>query len=198
MSEMHKVGGNVDGARVDYHAQTREEKNGGKRNAGEALRERLFLEEEARKATELMRFVLLFLLCIVLGSTFLIISMATNSWYVYFNAVELGSVGGEFIWRRQDWGFGLKGLWAIVEYCPELESEDFDCVLDVDQFRYHNNEENQMAVQWKGEYISPADKCGTMGGYNELVMIFSIIVSFMSFGGMVYAVKSMDPRIRPC
>ena len=59
MSEMHKVGGNVDGARVDYHAQTREEKNGGKRNAGEALRERLFLEDEARKATELMRFHLL-------------------------------------------------------------------------------------------------------------------------------------------
>lgn len=162
-----------------------------KKTPAQELRERFAQEAAEAEVRTTVKWALTYLTFVILGSSCLITSMFTTGWYTYVGNHALASVSGDGMDRHQEWGFGLEGLWALVEYCDKVRTTL--CITDVDQFRYHNNDENPDAVKWKGEYVAAADQVGAQASFLKVSFIINMGFSLVSFGSMMAAIKGMNP-----
>lgn len=180
---------------IDYHAETRGERKDRAKagDAGQTLAERLLEQAAEEKARKQCRQSCCFFTLIIMGFIMYAVAIVTPAWYVYAGEVKLSAVDGNPVLRKQEWGFSLTGIHALVQYCDFFDTSN--CMTDIDVFRYFDNAKNTDTTQWKAEYVPACGKADTAASNLKAVIVVALILYFFCFVVIILAAKGKSQKI---
>jgi len=175
---------------IDYHAETKGEVND--RKKGNSLQANLLKMERERERVASIRQFGSFVFCSGGGNGMSLIAMFTTCWYGYIEETRLEAVNGNPVTRIQEWNMGLTGVGVVVSYCDFYDKTN--CVIDVDQWRFFNDADNDPAIQWREPWLAPATSAGTAGTQVNVSMLIVTAVLSLAVISLLMALNGKAPR----